>query len=143
MGSSSKTLGEVQMSRDIQRSEAGSLIETYIAAYNNFDLEGMMAVLHPRVEFVYISEGKQMASASGKKEFQKLAEQTQSMFSERRQTPLNFSKTRDGIEIELEYYGVLAMDLPDGSACGQTLSFHGRSQFLFKEGKISHIKDIK
>jgi len=67
------------------------LIEHYLAAYNAFDLEGIMSVIHPDIEFKNISGGQVNATAAGEKEFRQLAEQSKSLFSSRKQTITGFT----------------------------------------------------
>ena len=49
--------------------EKRSLIERYLASYNAFDIDGMMAVIHPDIEFKNVSGGEVNATASGSDEF--------------------------------------------------------------------------
>ncbi len=41
-----------------------ALIDRYLDAYNDFDVDGMMATVHPAVEFEDVSGGEVNASAS-------------------------------------------------------------------------------
>lgn len=58
----------------MDESKQRELIEQYIAAYNDFDIEGMLAVLAPDVEFENYSGEELTASASGLEEFRLLAQ---------------------------------------------------------------------
>jgi len=51
-----------------------NLIERFVRAYNGFDVEGMMALLHPECSFQNISGGQVTASAAGIRQFRELAE---------------------------------------------------------------------
>jgi len=70
--------------------EMRALIERYIAACNQMDIDEMMLTLHPDVEFRNISGGAVNASASGAAELSALARQSLALFSERHQEVLTF-----------------------------------------------------
>lgn len=122
--------------------EKKHLIEQYISAYNSFDIDRMMALLHTEIEFENISGGKVNAKATGKSEFRAIAEQSKALFKSRKQT-INYYNISEGrASIEISFKGVLAVDLPNGIKSGETISLDGRSQFSFREGKIARIIDI-
>jgi hypothetical protein len=50
------------------------LIERFVRAYNSFDIDGMMALMHPECSFQNISDGQVTASAAGVRQFRSLAE---------------------------------------------------------------------
>jgi hypothetical protein len=118
------------------------LIEKYLDAYNVFDIDGMMSVIHPEIDFKNVSGGEVNASASGSDEFRKLAEQSKGLFSKRKQTITKFETNDDLAFIGIDYEGVLAVDLPNGTKAGETLRLTGRSEFAFRDGKIYRITDI-
>jgi ketosteroid isomerase-like protein len=70
--------------------EKHSLIDRYLAAYNAFDIDGMMAVMHPEIEFKNVSGGEVNASTFGAGDFRLLAEQSRELFRPRKQTILRF-----------------------------------------------------
>lgn len=125
------------MDSDQQR----SLIDRYLAAYNSFDIDGMMATIHPDVEFKNVSAGEVNATALGAEEFRRLAEQSQGLFSSRRQTVRAFESGKDEAVIEVAYEAVLAADLPNGMKAGETLRLDGRSEFAFRDGRIHQLTD--
>ena len=51
------------------------LIERFVRAYNSFDVNGMMALMHPQCSFQNISGGEVTASAKGLRQFRELAEE--------------------------------------------------------------------
>jgi ketosteroid isomerase-like protein len=122
--------------------EKRTLIDRYLAAYNTFDVEGMMVTLHPDVEFENVVAGEVTTSASGADAFRRLAEQAAQLFSSRRQTVTAFDASGAGAAIEVDYEGVLASDLPNGMKTGETLRLTGRSEFAFEDGTISRIRDV-
>ncbi len=118
------------------------IIENYIEAYNSFDIEAMMTTLHPDIEFKNIANGEINASTSGKEAFRKLAEQSKSLFSSRKQTIVNYEIKDEQVSIDIEFEAVLATDLPNGLKAGETLKLKGHSEFTFSDEKILSITDI-
>lgn len=117
------------------------LIERYLDAYNRFDVEGMMDVVHANVTFTNVADGAVTASATGASEFRQLAEQAKAAFASRKQTMKAFEAEGDKASIEVAYEGVLATDLPNGMKAGERLRLEGRSHFVFRDGKIYRITD--
>ena len=54
----------------------------------------------------------------------------------------NFTSEGDQASIEISYEAVLAMDLPNGMKKGEVMNLMGRSEFVFKDGKIWRLTDI-
>jgi ketosteroid isomerase-like protein len=122
--------------------EKRSLVECYLAAYNAFDIDGMMAVIHPDIEFKNVSGGQVNATTSGSGDFRLLAEKSSELFRSRKQKILTFWSNADQASIAVAFEGVLASDLPNGMKAGETLRLNGRSEFTFCDGKIYRIKDV-
>jgi hypothetical protein len=122
--------------------EKQALIERYIAAYNAFDIDGMMTVIHSRIEFKNVNGGEVTATASGDDEFRQLAEKSKELFTSRRQTINLLEIFDDKAFIDISFESVPAVDFPDGPKAGETMRLDGRSEFEFRDGKISRITDI-
>ena len=118
-----------------------ALVERYLEAYNRFDVEGMMALVHDDIAFENVSGGEVNAQASGAEAFRALAEQAKGLFSSREQVMTGFEASDEGASIEVDYTGVLAADLPNGMKAGEVLRLKGRSEFVFREGKIYRLTD--
>ncbi|BBI33782.1 nuclear transport factor 2 family protein [Cohnella abietis] len=121
--------------------ETQGIIENYVEAYNSFDVERMVTLLHKDMLFRNISNGEINAETSGIQEFKELAEKSSKIFSSRRQTITNYSAFNDRVEIHIDYEAILAVDLPNGLKIGDKLQLTGKSVFGMKEGKISLIED--
>jgi ketosteroid isomerase-like protein len=117
------------------------LIERYLAAYNAFDVPGMLAVLHPAVEFRNVANGEVTAAADGIAQFRELAERAATLFRSRRQTVTRYTAAGDDASIDVDYEGVLAADLSPSLRAGDTLRLSGRSTFGFRDGLIARIVD--
>lgn len=121
--------------------EHRTLIERYIAAYNAFDVAGMIALLDADVVFENIAGGQVTAQAHGRDEYRLLAERAAILFTSRRQTVQGYRSTGDGAEVEIAYHGVLAADLGPSLRAGETLQLTGRSVFQIRDGRIVRIVD--
>lgn len=117
------------------------LIENYIQAYNQFDMEGMLMDLHKDVVFENISEGILTLRTEGIDEFQTQAEKAITYFSQREQMIRNWDIQLDKVVIDIEFKAILATDLPNGMKQGDILQISGQSEFVFEEDKIIRIVD--
>ncbi|MEL6553472.1 MAG: nuclear transport factor 2 family protein [Cyanobacteria bacterium J06621_11] len=118
------------------------VIEAYLAAYNRFDVEGMIAQLHPQIVFQNVSDGEVNAEANGIEQFREMAVRSAAMFSSRHQQASEFSADGAVVSIEIAYEGILATNLPNGMQAGETLQLIGRSEFIFEDGKLIRITDF-
>ncbi len=126
----------------MEYSQRERLIQDYIAAYNSFDVEAMIAYLDDDVRFVNIANDEINLSLMGRRAFWDQAVQAADFFSERKQTVLSYNHTSEETEILVQYHAVLAINLPNGLQKGQILDMNGRSIFKFSDGKISSLTDI-
>lgn len=126
----------------MENSTKQNLIEQYIEAYNNFDVEGMLAGLHNDVVFKNIANGEINLQTDGIEAFRNQAEQAKAFFSERTQTITSIRFDESETEVEIDYIAILAMDLPNGMKTGDRLELKGKSIFRFLDGKIIEIQDI-
>lgn len=122
--------------------EKRQLVEAYVDAYNAFDVDGMMATLHPEIEFTNVLGDDVTARASGISAFREMAEQATQLFASRKQTLTSFKVSEEGATITVAYEGTLAVDLPNGMKAGDDLHLDGRSEFRFKEGRIVWLADF-
>jgi hypothetical protein len=118
------------------------IINYYINAYNNFDVNGMVANMDPSIKFENISNGQVNMTLNGLPAFIEQAEQAKAMFISRQQTVKSFKHTANQTEIDIAYYAVLAIDLPNGMKKGDELNLTGKSIFKFLDDNISELTDI-
>jgi ketosteroid isomerase-like protein len=119
-----------------------NLVESYIEAYNRFDVAGMLRPLHEQVVFRNITNGEVDLTLTGKESFLQQAEQALQYFSEREQRVTDWQFSADKAEVLLDYSAVAAMDFPNGLKAGDPLHLQGKSVFEFADGLISSITDI-
>lgn len=118
-----------------------TLLDQYLAAYNARDVDGMLATLHDDMVFENVSNATGPLRLEGKAAFAEQARQAVTWFSERRQTPRHWVLGPDSAAVEIEYRGVLAVDLPNGLKAGQVLELRGVSVFEVRDGRISRLTD--
>ena len=117
------------------------LIDRYLAAYNAFDIEAMLAQFDPAIRFENFSDGRLTAESSGIDAFRRLAEQSKSLFSEREQRVISLAQEGELLVAEIAWRGRLAADVPGGPAAGTLLEMRGRSEFAFGAAGIVKIVD--
>ena len=118
-----------------------NLIERFVRAYNSFDVDGMMALMHPECSFQNISGSEVTASATGVRQFRELADKAKALFSSRSQTITAYEDDAETVTLSVDYEGVLRVDLPNGLKAGQTLKLKGQSVFRFRDGLIYELID--
>lgn len=118
-----------------------ALITNYINAYNSFDIDGMIRLLHHDLEFRNISNGAVDTETKGIEQFRTLAERSAKFFSQRRQMVKDIIMNDDRAEIEIDYEAILATDLPNGLKAGQTIKMQGKSIFQMKDEMLIMIED--
>ncbi|QVL30093.1 nuclear transport factor 2 family protein [Telmatocola sphagniphila] len=123
------------------QSECRDLILQYIAAYNCFDVDAMLALMTEDVNFRNISGGQVTATASGKAELRKLAEQTAKLFHEREQQVIGIEFRGNAAIASIKYRGLLASDITGLAVAGTWLELQGLSEFIFSGARIASLVD--
>ncbi|WP_125717963.1 nuclear transport factor 2 family protein [Flavobacterium ustbae] len=117
-------------------------IQNYIEAYNQFDVNKMIADFNESIIFENVQNGEINMSLNGIEDFKAQAEKAKDYFSVRKQTIQSFTHDSNAVTIEIDYYAVLAMDFPNGLKAGQELNLKGKSVFEFLDNKIVKLTDI-
>lgn len=119
-----------------------TIINSYLTAYNNFDVEGMLLQLDPQIVFKNITNGSLTLSLKGISEFKEQAIQALLFFKERTQKVVSFDHEHSQTTVKINYHAILAIDLPNGLKEGDVLNLTGESIFEFVGNKISSITDV-
>jgi hypothetical protein len=122
-------------------SQTRALIETFIRAYYDFDVDTMVSLMHAECSFRDVSGGQVNASADGLAQFRELAERSKALFSSRRQTITGYREQGDTVTVDIAYEGILKVDLPNGLKAGQPLQLTGRSVYELQDGLIFRLID--
>lgn len=126
----------------MENSEKRKIIDNYIRYYNNFDVNNMVSYLHEDVEFQNISQGHVTLRLNGKKSFTNQAREAVKLFEEREIVITDVTYEDEEMIVNIDYNGILAVDVPEGPSKGDKVELKGKSIFQFKDGKISSIKDV-
>ncbi|MFD0795362.1 nuclear transport factor 2 family protein [Mucilaginibacter litoreus] len=118
------------------------IIKNYIAAYNRFDVNAMVADMSSNIRFENISGGVVNLAVEGIEAFKEQAESAKSYFSSRHQAIQNIQHNGDETVVDISYQAVLAIDLPNGLTKGRELNLTGKSVFKFRHNKIVALTDI-
>ena len=122
--------------------QARQLIDSYLDAYNCFELEGMLACLHPEVIFENVEKGEITLCLRGKAAFETQAAQALEWFMERSQHVTAFHFQQGRAVADIDYFAITAVELPNGVKPGTVFQLAGQSIFTFRDGLIVSITDI-
>ena len=117
------------------------LVNDYLAAYTRFDVSGMVALLDPGIRFENYSNEQLTVATTGIPAFEELATQSATLFSERSQTLQSLRIWPDHAVAMIAFRGKLAKDFPGGPCAGTVIEMQGRSEFSFRDGRITKIVD--
>jgi hypothetical protein len=126
----------------LTETERKILVESYVGAYNRFDIAGMLTNLDEKIVFKNISDGETTLEIEGLDAFRKQAEYGASLFSERKQIIEKMVFAGEICEVDIDYKAKLAADSPGGLRAGEEISLKGKSKFRFADGKITEIQDV-
>jgi hypothetical protein len=113
------------------------LIERYLAAYNAFDVPGILAPLHPNVTFENVVVGEVTATATGLAEFRALAERAVALFTSRRQTIRQCVAEAQGARVENRVRGRPRRTSDRRSAPEIRFASRGGRRFRCRTGRSS------
>jgi ketosteroid isomerase-like protein len=118
------------------------IIDSYIKAYNNFDVEGMLKHAHPDIEFTNLANGEVNVKIKGVNILKKQAEDSTKLLKKREMTITEQVIKGDIVENKIDFKGILAIDIPEGPKAGELVKLKGKSIFKFQNGKIISVEDI-
>ena len=117
------------------------IVKNFIKAYNSLNVESMLAYLHREIEFKNISNSIVNSHTKGIEEFKELANNSIKIFKERTQKIISYSESDDTVNVEINFRGILAMDLPNGLKSGEILVMNGKSKYVFEDNLIILLVD--
>lgn len=114
----------------------------YVEAYNQMDVENMIADFSDDIIFQNVMNGEKTMELQGIEEFKKQAIEALSYFSEREQSIETMTHSHISTEIIINYRAIAAIDFPNGLKKGDEIKLKGKSVFEFSvDGKISRLTD--
>jgi len=117
------------------------MIESYIEAFNAFNVEAMLQFVHPDIVFKNVAGGEINATVIGIDEFRKISERVTSFYSARCEQITGLASVGTTTTVDISYEAVLAADSPNGRKAGDIDKGTGRSVYEFLDGKIYRITD--
>lgn len=118
------------------------IISNYIEAYNQFNVSKMVRDFDDNLKFENIENGHTTLILNGLDSFREQASQAVSFFSSRIQTVKTYLHREEETEVEIGYFAVLAIDLPNGLKRGDEIKLQGKSIFKFSGNKVVELSDI-
>ncbi|MFT6334457.1 MAG: hypothetical protein ACJATI_001196 [Halioglobus sp.] len=117
------------------------MVESYISAYNNFDIAGMVENLDAKVVFENYSNGDITHNTNGLDEFENMAIAGLEYFSSRSQIVMSWDASENTILVDIKYTGGAKIDSPNGIIAGEEIELGGTSEFNFHNKNIIRIVD--
>lgn len=121
--------------------EKRALIERYVRAYNDFNVDGMLSTLAPDIRFENYADQQLTVDSDGIDAFRRLAEQAAAHFRQREQRIVSICIGPKATIARVAYRGVLAEPPSDGHRGGTVLELVGTTEFTFASGLIAKIVD--
>lgn len=122
-------------------SDIRSLIERYVDCYNRMDVDGMLDCVSDDVIFENISNAGQSMQLKGRDSMREIAMLGMQAFSYRRQTILNLICDQASAAAEVDFTGIAAVNLPNGTQAGETVRLKGVSIFEMRDGRLTRVAD--
>ena len=119
------------------------IIDEYIKAYNEFNVDGMLRNVHKDIELKNTTNGEVNVQLKGINILKQQAEQSISLFKKREMRIIEQVIKGDTVENKISFKGVIAIDFPDGPKEDELVKLEGKSIFQFEKGKIILIEDIR
>ncbi len=112
----------IQIKEGYLNDKQKTIIESYIKAYNSFDIKGMIEYVDEEIVFKNISNGNTDLEIKGLKNFKDQTETTKQYFTKGKQTIKSWKFENNRAIINIDYSAVLAVNLPNGMKKGDILN---------------------
>ncbi len=120
------------------------IIDEYIKAYNEFNVDEMLRNVHKDVELKSTANGEVNVQLKGIDILRNQAEQSVNLFKKREMKIIEQVIKGDTVENKISFKGVIGVDFPDdGPKEGELVKIEGISIFEFEKGKIILIEDMR
>ncbi len=118
------------------------IVQKYINAYNNFDIESMMSYMHADCIFESKHNGVLSFTTKGKHSFRQICSVAKNNYSFRKQIIEGFTSKGELLEVKFYFKGTLALDIPELGKKGENIAFETKSIFVFKNGLIYKLTNL-
>lgn len=117
-------------------------VQKYISAYNNFDIETMISLLHNDCIFESKQNNIVTLRTKGKPDFRQICNLSKNNYKYRKLVIEDFKEYENTLELKLYFKATLAVDIPDLGKKNEQISFETKSIFEFKNTLIYKIINI-
>ena len=117
------------------------IIQNYIEAYNDRDIERMLTFVTEDVVFENISNTGQSMRFEGRQAMAEVVRLSGNAFSYRRQKLIKLILDGNLASAEVKFEAKAAVDLPTGAKAGDMIKLRGASFFEFRDGLLCRIAD--
>ena len=118
------------------------IVQKYINAYNKFDIDGMISLMHIDCTFEMIHDNKITLKTYGKSDFRQLCILSKNNYKYRKQIIESFKEENNKVEVNLYFKATLAIDIPDLGKKDEKISFETKTIFELKNNAIYKITNI-
>lgn len=120
------------------------IIDEYIKAYNEFNVDEMLRNVHEDVELKNTTNGEVNVQLKGINVLKNQSEQSLNLFKKREMKIIEQVIKGDTVENKISFKGVIGVDFPEaGAKSGELVKLEGKSIFQFEKGKIISIEDVR
>jgi len=117
-------------------------VQKYISAYNDFDIETMVSLMHADCIFESRENNVVMFSTKGKTSFRQICNLSKKNYKYRNQVIEDFKHYDNKVEVKLYFKATLAVDIPDLGKKDEQIAFETKSIFEFKNDLIYKITNL-
>jgi len=119
-----------------------TIVQQYISAYNNFDIEKMVSLMHRDCIFESRVNNKVTLSTKGQTSFRQICNLSKKNYKFRKQVIEDFKEYENKVEVKLYFKATLAVDIPDLGKKDEQIAFETKSIFEFKNERIYKITNL-
>lgn len=125
-------------------SDLKALIERYVDCYNSMDIDGMLDCVDEQVIFENVSNTGNSMRLQGKDALREVAGLGAQAFTYRRQNVVKLicDDAARSAAAEVEFRGIAALDLPNGTKKGESIALRGVSLFECRGDRLTRIADF-
>ncbi len=118
------------------------IVQKYISAFNDFDIETMVSLMHSDCIYEGRTNGTLTYSIKGKHGFRQVCTMSKNNYKYRKQVIEGFTRIEDKLEVKIYFKATLAVDIDDLGKKGEQIAFETKSIFEFKNGLIYKLTNI-
>lgn len=125
-------------------SDLKTLIERYVDCYNAMDIDGMLDCVDETIVFENVSNAGNSMRLQGKEALREIAGLGAQAFTYRRQNVVQLicDEAARSAAAEVQFRGIAALDLPNGTKKGESVELRGVSVFECDGTLLTRIADF-